>query len=171
MGKLEFKRKSQPSVSGELNSPNRKVIITTTHPDGTKSVEELGGGVKFTPITKDSYDGLKLEKIQSDEDYPENQEIHDLKAIIESLEAKMPSDEMIRKAIIYGYNLTANASLAQIDVINYNIEVFIEDYIKQSQPKEEGDEQYKCSVNARCPSNTDGNCTSERWECDHKTKR
>lgn len=50
--------------------------------------------------------------------------------------------EVIRKAILYGYNLDANTSLAQKDVINYNLDVFIEDYIKshleQQGEKEEG---------------------------------
>ena len=59
------------------------------------------------------------------------------------LSESMPSDEEIRKAILYGYNLDANTSLAQKDVINYNLDVFIEDYLKShlEQQGEEKDEE------------------------------
>lgn len=38
----------------------------------------------------------------------------------------------VRDAIVYDYNLCANATVAQADVINYNFEVFVDNYIQKN---------------------------------------
>ena len=48
------------------------------------------------------------------------------------------SDEDIKDAIIYGYNLTANASLAQKDIIDYNFDKFVEAYLNKIKPNNKG---------------------------------
>jgi hypothetical protein len=49
----------------------------------------------------------------------------------EHVTAEEPSDKDIKDAIIYGYNLAINATLAQKDIINYNFDQFVDAYISK----------------------------------------
>lgn len=40
------------------------------------------------------------------------------------------NEQQIKNAIIYGYNLCANASIAQADIIHYNFDTIVNNYIQ-----------------------------------------
>jgi hypothetical protein len=59
----------------------------------------------------------------------------------ESPVAQLMGREELKDAILFGYNLRANRSMAQLDVISYNLEVFIDEYLSthplQEKPSDE----------------------------------